>query len=307
MPALLRPRGAALYGGQAVIEGVMMRGPERMAVAVRQPDGAIVVHEEAVGRWAERLGLGRWPLLGGLVTLAESLSLGLAALMFSANAASEPDERLTRGEMRWTVAIATVVAVGVFVVLPTWLVGLLAGAFRSSVALNLVEGTARVAILVAYLYGISRTREMQRVLGYHGAEHKAIAALEAGARLAPETVRAFPRFHPRCGTSYLLFVAFVALVLFTAFGWPSFIVRVVSRIVGLPLVAALAYELLRASARRPGALWARCVQAPGLWMQRLTTREPDEGQLEVAIAALEAVRRAERPLAQPAAGEAGTA
>lgn len=287
----------AVYGGQAVIEGVMMRGPDTMAVAVRRPDGGIEVRRDRLGRWAERLPGGRWPLVRGLVTLAESLSLGFGALMFSANAASEEDEQLSPSEMRWTVVVATAVGLGVFVVMPTWLIGLMRGAVHSNLYLNLIEGGLRLLILWGYLFAISRTREMQRVLEYHGAEHKSIAALEAGDALTPESAARHSRFHPRCGTSYLLFVALVAVALFALIGWPSLLWRVLSRLVLLPVVAGLAYEILRASARFEGSGWARAVQAPGLWMQRLTTREPDRDQLEVAITALRA--------AMPDSAEAG--
>lgn len=287
----------AVYGGQAVIEGVMMRGPRSMAVAVRRPDGGIALDQKDLGQWARRWPWARLPVVRGLVTLAESLSLGFGALMFSASAASQEDEQLTPAQMRWTVAVATIAGLGVFVVLPTWLIGLLRHAVHSSLQLNLIEGLLRLAILWAYLYGISRTAEIQRVLQYHGAEHKAIAAFEAGLPLTVAHAARQSRFHPRCGTSYLLFVALVAVALFALMGWPSLLWRVASRLVLLPLVAGLAYELLRFSARYETRLWARCIVAPGLWMQRLTTREPDERQLEVAIAALTAVVNREEQLA----------
>ncbi|MBE3589770.1 MAG: DUF1385 domain-containing protein [Firmicutes bacterium] len=275
----------------------MMRGPRCMAVAVRRPDGGIALEQRDLGEWLRRWPWARLPLVRGLVTLAESLALGFGALMFSAGAASEEEDPLTPGQMRWTVVAATAAGLGLFVVLPTWLIGLLRHAVPSSLGLNLIEGAVRLGILWAYLYAISRTAEIQRVLQYHGAEHKAIAAFEAGLPLTVENAARQSRFHPRCGTSYLLFVALVAVALFALLGWPSLLWRILSRLVLLPVVAGLAYELLRLSARHETRLWARWVAAPGLWMQRLTTREPDAAQLEVAIAALAAVLDREERLA----------
>ncbi|MBT9259106.1 MAG: DUF1385 domain-containing protein [Clostridiales bacterium] len=282
-----------LYGGQALIEGVMMRGPQVAAMAVRRPDGGIEIRVEKLGQWAHRVPGGRWPLVRGVVGLVESLAVGLGALSFSANVASPEEEQLTPGQVRWTMVLSALLAVAIFVILPTWVTGFLVRWGWSHLALNMAEGLLRVILLVGYLLLISRMEEIQRVLQYHGAEHKTIAAFEAGAPLTPRSVQQFPRFHPRCGTSYLLFVALVAVFIFSFLGWPSLFWRVTSRLLLLPLVAGLAYEVLRLSAKGGEALWARAVAAPGLWMQRWTTREPDEGQLEVAIAAFMAVREAE--------------
>ncbi|MDI3270402.1 MAG: DUF1385 domain-containing protein [Bacillota bacterium] len=282
-----------LYGGQALIEGVMMRGPRAAAMAVRRPDGGIEVKVEKLGQWAGRVPGGSWPLVRGVVGLVESLAIGLGALSFSANVSSPEEEQLTPAQVRITMWISALLAVGIFVVLPTFVTGFLGRWGWSHLELNMAEGLLRVVLLVGYLLLISRMAEIQRVLEYHGAEHKTIAALEAGAPLTPLSVKRFSRFHPRCGTSYLLFVALVAVFVFSFLGWPSLFWRVTSRLILLPLVAGLAYEVLRLSARGGDALWARAVAAPGLWMQRWTTREPDEEELEVAIAALEAAREAE--------------
>lgn len=282
----------ALYGGQAVLEGVMIRGPQAVALAVRTRRGVVVLQRPLLP-WARRLPVLGWPFLRGVVALWEALVLGLDALVQSANLTGADDERpIGRGEMALTVALSVVLALGLFLVLPTLAVRLVEARLDSALARNLAEAGVRLAVLVAYIALIARMPDIQRVLMYHGAEHKVIHALEAGDELTVERVRRYPVLHPRCGTSFLLQVAVVSAVLFTFFGWPSFWERLLIRLALLPVVAGVAYELLRASGRSQSPL-LRVLAAPGLWLQRLTTREPDDDQIEVAIRALEAARAAE--------------
>ena len=284
--------GAAAYGGQAVIEGVMMRGPVGMAVAVRRADRDISVRlrlQSAPGRFPWNV-----PVLRGLAALADSLVLGTQALLYSAElmaadldgsqgGAPPPD-----GGMTWTLALSGALGIGVFVVLPTVVAGWLRRVVHSTGAAEVLEGALRLALLLGYILAITAVGEIRRVLEYHGAEHKALAAMEAGLPLDAALVNArCSRFHPRCGTSFLLFVVLVAGFGYGLLGWQALWVRILLRLALLPLVAGLGYEVLRASARGRGRL-AGIVTRPGLWLQHLTTREPDAGQVEVAIAALRA-------------------
>ncbi len=286
---------ASAYGGQAVMEGVMMRGPAGMAVAVRLPDGDIRTETlprpmpDALSRWW------RLPVLRGLATLGDSLALGTRALLYSAElAAAGPQTdgaevgasvEKTGAGLAWTLAPSILVAVTVFVILPSVIAGRLRPLLPSPLAAGLIEGLIRLALLLAYISAIGLMGDVRRILQFHGAEHKAIAALEAGLPLSPEAAAACSRFHPRCGTSFLLFVVLLAGFAFALLGWQTLWLRVVLRIVLLPLVAGIGYEVLRASARgaRGRGAW---IVAPGLWLQRLTTREPDPTQVEVALAAL---------------------
>ncbi len=279
-------------GGQAVIEGVMMRGPRRTAVAVRRPDNSIVVRQQEAVPWGERWPILKLPFVRGTVAVAEALALGIDALMYSANQAVEDEgEQLTRGQMSLTMAVSVVLAVGLFVVLPTWLIHYLESAVKASFTLNLLEGLVRLGILAAYIVGISLLPDIRRVLQYHGAEHKVIHAWEAGDDLTVERARRYSTLHPRCGTSFLLLLALISVFLFAFTGWPNLWERLAVRLGFFPVVAGLAYEAIRLAGRRSRGgcpVWLRPFIAPGLWFQKLTTREPDDGQLEVAIAALEA-------------------
>ena len=273
------------YGGQAVIEGVMMRGPRRIAVAVRSPDQQVIVRKEEFLSWGERLPFLRLPFLRGVVSLIESLKIGLDALTFSANAAAPEEEQMTPGQMTGTLFFSAAVAIIFFVVLPTLAVDYLKLAGLNPFMLNLSEGLLRIMILLGYIWSISLMPDIRRVLEYHGAEHKVINAYEAGEALTVDNARAQSRFHPRCGTSFLLFVAIVAILLFVLFGWPSFWERLLIRLALLPVVAGVAYEFIRLSGRS-NAAWLKPFILPGIWLQSLTTREPDDDQLEVAIRAL---------------------
>ncbi len=278
------------YGGMAVLEGVMMRGPTKMAISVRRPDQEIVTHAEEQRPWAKRHPAFGLPVIRGMVALAETLSLGVTALMFSANqVAEEEGEKLSRTEMSLTVAVGIALALLIFVVVPTLLLGFLKRSLGNLVLVNLVEGLIRIAFLVAYVAAISRLRDIQRVLQYHGAEHKVIHTFEKGLPLTVENARGQSRLHPRCGTSFLLFVMLVSVLIFSLLGWPNLVWRVLSRLALTPVVAGVSYEVLRLTGqlRSPWIAW---VTWPGLWLQRFTTRDPDDSMLEVAAAAFDGAR-----------------
>jgi len=280
----------ALYGGQAVLEGVMMKGPDRTAVAVRRPDATIVVREQPCVSWTRRNPVLGLPVVRGVVALLETVGLGIEALIYSANqTAEEESERLGWLETTITLLVALVVAVLVFLVAPTALSGLAHRFTSNPIMLNLLEGAMRIVFLLAYIYAISLLPDIQRVLQYHGAEHKVINAFEAGEELSPASVRPYGTLHPRCGTSFLLFVAVVSILLFTFFGWPDLWTRITVRLLAAPLVAGLAYEAIKLAGRSDAVL-VRLISLPGLALQRLTTREPDDSQLEVAIAAFHAAK-----------------
>jgi uncharacterized protein YqhQ len=274
------------YGGQAVIEGVMMRGRDRIAIAVRRPDGNVSLVCQSITSVSRRFPCLKWPVLRGALALVESLVYGVRALTYSANESGEEGEELTGAQMGLTVFVAFAVAIGMFMLLPTFLMGLAKGAFRTSLAFNLAEGLLRMTILVAYIYAVSRVEDVRRVFAYHGAEHKVIHAFEAGDALTVENCRRHPCAHPRCGTAFLLFVVLVSVILFSLFGWPSLWQRLALRLTLLPVIAGLSYEVLRWAARTKSPL-VRPALWPGLALQRMTTREPDDQMIEVAIKALE--------------------
>jgi uncharacterized protein YqhQ len=284
------------YGGQAVIEGVMMRGPESLAVAVRRQDGSILVERQPVPAWVRRYPCLKWPLVRGIVALLESLVVGVQVLTYSAGVAAEGEgEELSRGEIALALLLATGLAVFFFVVLPAifghWSAGRL-----GPLGQNMVEGLLRLGLFLGYLLAISRLSDIRRLFAYHGAEHKVIHAWEAGAGLQPETAGKFSRLHPRCGTSFFLLVFLLAVLLYSLVNTPGLAFRIMARLGLLPVLAGVSYELLKWSGRHAGSPPVRLLIAPGLWLQRITTREPDAGQLEVAAAALTAV------LAAPVSG-----
>ncbi|MBI2873723.1 MAG: DUF1385 domain-containing protein [Firmicutes bacterium] len=279
-------RQEVVIGGQAVIEGVMMRDARNRAVAVRQPDQRIVIDQAPIYFWTSRWRFRRLPLVRGMFALIEALVLGLQALSFSANAAlQDEEEKISSREIGITLVVGIVLGLGIFVVAPTYLVRFVQSGIESPLLLNIIEGFFRQAVLLGYLLLIGRLGEMQRVLQYHGAEHKAVNCLEAGEPLTVETVRRHSRFHPRCGTSFLLLVVLIKVLLYTFFGWPVLWQRILLRLALLPVVAGAAYELIRLAARHRNRLTA-LITAPGVWLQHLTTREPDDDQIEVALAAL---------------------
>ena len=285
------------YGGQAVIEGVMMRGPDTRAVAVRLPDQSIVVDEKPVGSITGGMPFLKWPLLRGVVVLIESLAMGIESLTFSANQATGEEEDFTTKELVLTIGLALGLAVLLFAVLPTAGAHLLIRFVPGSFAQNLIEGAFRIFVFVAYIVVIARLADIKRVFEYHGAEHKVINAYEAGEELTVSNVQRYSALHPRCGTSFLLIVMLVSILLFSLLGQQVLWWRILSRVLLLPLVAGISYELVKLSAKHYSKLLCRIMIAPGLWLQKLTTRPPDDGQVEVAIRALRPVLKEGEKLA----------
>lgn len=276
-------------GGQAVIEGVMMRGPGYIATAVREPSGEIIVKKEPFFSIGDTYPLLKKPLLRGVVSLGESLYHGMQALSFSAQAAGEEDDQLSNKEIIMTMAFALVMAIVLFVIIPTYAAKFLHSTTDDARILNTIEGMLRLAIFLAYIAVISMMKDIRRVFEYHGAEHKTIHAYEAGQPLDVEHIRAYSTLHPRCGTNFMLIVMLVSIFVFAFLGWPDLWERILSRIILLPLIAGVSYEIIR-FAGRSEQRWVACAITPGLWLQKMTTREPSDDQIEVAIKALEAVR-----------------
>ena len=277
------------YGGQAVIEGVMMRGRNNLAVAVRRSDG-IVLHEEKLQPWAQRYPILGVPLVRGSVALIESLIMGVRALSFSASQFAEEEEaELTTKDMILTIGFAVLLTVGLFIALPAYMVRLVQAQISSNVLLNIVEGLIKIGFFLLYILGISAMEDIRRVFEYHGAEHKAINCYEAGEPLTVENVAKYTTVHRRCGTNFLLIVFFTSIFVFSFFGRPPFLQRVLLHIALLPVVAGIAYELIRLAGRPNRPWWVEVIAAPGLLLQKLTTREPDADQIEVAIKALQVV------------------
>jgi uncharacterized protein YqhQ len=277
-------------GGQAVLEGVMMRGASTWAVAVRDPDGSIKVDVREVPGWSERYR--NIPVLRGVLGLVESLGLGYRALTWSANQQVPADEQVSEKVMGWAVAIAAIAFSALFILLPALAGRSLGHLFHGS--FPIVEGVARLAIFVVYLLAIGRMRDIRRVFQYHGAEHKSIAAYENGVELTPETAQQFSTAHVRCGTNFLLTVMVVAIVVYSVIPRPNLLFVIGSRVVLIPLIAGLSYEVIRLAAGNMNRSIVRVMMRPGLLLQKLTTREPDLDQLEVAITSLRAVMTADQ-------------
>lgn len=276
-------------GGQAVIEGVMMRGKTHVAVAVRQPDGEISVDVRPVNSISDRYPILKKPFLRGVVSLVESLVMGMKALAYSAQVSGDEDEKLDSKEMALTIAVSAGLAILLFIVIPTWSMRFLTGITQDHMALNLSEGVLRMAIFLAYIAAISSMNDIQRVFQYHGAEHKTIYTYEAGLPLKVENVRPFSTLHPRCGTNFLMIVMLISMFIFTFLGWPSLLERIASRIILMPVIAGVSYELIRYAGAHTDNPLVRIAITPGLLLQKLTTRQPDDSQIEVAIASLKAV------------------
>jgi uncharacterized protein YqhQ len=296
----------APVGGQAVMEGVMMRGVSTWAVAVRTPEGGLDVQSFPLVSWAKRHRALRWPVIRAVVALAESLAIGFRALAISANAQTPEDEEpLSSGAWVGTVLVALVFAVGLFFVVPVGLTSLVKDQLGSAFLFWLVEGVLRTAIFLGYLALLSRMRDLRRVFEYHGAEHKVISCFEAGEPLEPAGAARFSRLHPRCGTSFLLVVMLVAIFAFAPVGLPAWYLLLGTRIVGVPIIAGVSFEIIKFAGRNRARGWVRAIMWPGLQLQRLTTREPDHEQLAVAIAALGAVLAVEDPRAAAAGDRVG--
>ena len=276
-------------GGQAVIEGVMMRGPGVTATAVREPSGTIVVQKEPTKSIADTYPILKKPFLRGCVALYESLVIGMKALSFSAKAAGDEEEEMSNSEIAITMVISTVFAIAVFLALPTFIVKFIPGVQDNHVVLNLIEGVIRLVLFLLYIWGIGLTKDIQRVFQYHGAEHKTIHTYELDLPLTVENVRQQSRLHARCGTNFLLIVMVVSIFVFAFLGWPNLLERILSRVLLMPVVAGIAYEVIRLAGRSEHS-FVKAIIKPGLVLQYMTTREPEDDQIEVAIRALEEVR-----------------
>jgi uncharacterized protein YqhQ len=311
----------APVGGQAVLEGVMMRGVAHWAVAVRKPtaeqleederpveeaaEGEIEISTFPLTSSLQRHRALRLPIVRGVVALGESMAIGFRALGISANAQLPPAEdgadedesqqEISGGMWAGTVIVALVLAIGLFFVIPVGLTSLIKGQLHSSVLFWVIEGLVRTAIFLGYMLLLSRLRDLRRVFEYHGAEHKTISCYEAGLPLTPVNAQRFTRLHPRCGTSFLLVVMIVAIFVFAPIGLPAWYWLVATRILGVPLIAGISFELIKFAGRNRRKRWVQVVMWPGLKLQLLTTREPDLDELAVAIAALEAVLALESP------------
>ncbi len=286
------------YGGQAVIEGVMMRGKQNAAIAMRAPDESIVIHQEELGE-IYRSRLLNIPFLRGMIMLWDALGMGLRALTISANTQTGEDEQIEGPQLILTLVVSLAFALGLFFLLPA-LAGHLFSLlpFEASAWVgNLVEGLLRLVILIGYIWLVGRVPDIQRVFAYHGAEHKTINAFEAGADLTPETVSKYSLEHPRCGTAFLLTLVVLSVIFFTLLGPLPLGLRLVSRIVLIPIMAGIAYEYIRWSANHLDWSLVKVLVKPNLALQRLTTREPSLSMLEVSIAAFNAMKSGEERLA----------
>ena len=277
------------YGGQAVIDGVMMRGQKTMVTAVRRPNGGVALDIQPLSTlYTGRMR--RTPLIRGIVVLIEALVLGMKSLLYSANVSLEEEEEKISGGLVWLiVTVSMVFAIAMFFMAPLFLAKLLDPYIHSSLVFHLIEGFIRLAIFIAYLRLITLMPDIKRVFAYHGAEHKAVHAYEAGVPLEVETVREYNTAHIRCGTSFLFAVLIIAIVVFALIGRPSLWLMVLWRILLIPAIAALGYEVTYFGARHIKNGVVRAILAPGLWLQKLTTSEPDDSQLEVALSALNKV------------------
>lgn len=295
----------APLGGQAVLEGVMMRGVHHWAVGVRKPaEQGLGEVEVSVFPLQSVLARHRWlrlPILRGIVALGGSLAIGFKALSISANAqlpaeeAEEKPQEIPAAVWAGTVVVALAFAIGLFFLLPLGLTSLVKHQLHSSVLFWVVEGLLRTAIFLGYMWLLSRIKDLRRVFEYHGAEHKTISCFEAGLPLTPQSAQRFSRLHPRCGTSFLLIVMIVSIFVFGAVGLPAWYWLVATRILGVPVIAGISFEIIKFAGRNRSRRWVRAIMWPGLKLQLLTTREPSLDQLAVAIAALEAVLERETP------------
>ena len=295
-------------GGQAVIEGVMMKGPTKIATAVRKTDGEIVMDEKSCGK-VRRSKFFKLPIIRGCVNFIDSMILGVQSLMYSAKffdieEDGTPKDSQSKFE-KWleeklgsekgmnvviyfSVILSLFMSVGLFILLPTVIVGFLKGITENHIVLTLAEGVVRIVIFLVYLALVARMEDIKRVFMYHGAEHKTIHCYEKGLELTVENVRTQSRLHPRCGTSFLLVVMVISIIVFSFISWNNAVIRLVLRLALLPVVAGLSYEVIKFAGRHDNWFTA-AISAPGKWLQYITTNEPDDSQIEVAIAALKAV------------------
>ena len=282
------------YGGQAVVEGVMMRGRDVWAVAIRKPAGDIHVESHEIDSVAKRHPVLRKPFLRGVIALGQALAIGFRALSISARESAPEDEQLTSRQMAVSFVIAAVIFIGLFIVLPAATFGWVGRRIGSSILTNVLEGLFRVGLFLGYLLVIGRAKDIRRVFAYHGAEHKTIAAYEHDDPLTPDRIGPYSTLHVRCGTNFLLIVMVTTIFVFALFGAPGLWWRIGSRLLAIPIIAGLAFELLRLGARYPRSALMRIVMTPGLWLQKITTKPPDDGQIEVAIASFNEVLKREQ-------------
>lgn len=292
-------------GGQAVIEGIMMRGPNKTATVIRTPDGLMNTKLEDTINPAKGNTIFGIPFIRGSVNMVISLIIGYKALNYSASfftdefgeeelsgfekwLKAKTGERFSDVIMGFSIILGVLLAVGLFIVLPTFITGFMTTFIHHDVARALMEGCIRIAIFLAYIYGVTFMEDIKRVFSYHGAEHKTIACYEHGEELIVENVRKHTRFHPRCGTSFLLIVMVVSILVFSLLSWDNIWQRMILRIVLLPVVIGISYEIIRIAGKYENII-TKLVSAPGLWLQRLTTKEPDDSMIEVAIEALKRV------------------
>ncbi|MCP4306332.1 MAG: DUF1385 domain-containing protein [bacterium] len=275
----------ATVGGQAVMEGVMMRAPTRWAVACRRPDGSIITQRNELPNLTGKSKLRRVPFIRGVLVLAESLSLGFRALSWSAvQSGAEEEDELSKGQVVGTMILAVVVALGLFIFLPAFAANYLKTYISdTSIAFVVIDGVLRIGLIVLYIWAISRSKEIRRVFQYHGAEHKTIHAYEAGDPLTVESIQVYSPRHPRCGTSFILIVGMVAFFVFLTLAPLAFAWQVLARVVLIPVIAGLSYEVLKLGANSRWMSWAN---RPGIWLQRITTKEPSDDMVEVAVASL---------------------
>ena len=278
----------------------MMRGQRHWAVAVRRPSGDIHVESHAIDSIAQRHPIWKRPFLRGIVVLGQSLAIGIRALMVASRESQEEDEQLTSRQLGISLVVAMVLFVGIFILGPTTLFTWLERHLPfSGVVVNVSEGVFRVLLFVGYLWAIGRSKDIHRVFEYHGAEHKTIAAHEHGEPFEAAAIQRYPKEHVRCGTNFLIIVMIITIFVFSLFGTPGLLWRLASRVVAIPLIAGLAYEALRLGARAPDSAVVRALMAPGIWLQRITTQEPDASQVEVTVASFREVLRAEAAEAAP--------
>jgi uncharacterized protein YqhQ len=289
------------YGGQAVLEGVMMRGRDHWAIAVRRPDHSVHVESHEINSIGKRFPLLAKPGLRGVLALGQALSIGVRALTISANQAVEEEEKLTPRQMAMSMVIAFSLFLAVFVVGPYLGFRALRHHVANSLVRNLLEGVARVLLFLAYLALVGRFKEIRRVFEYHGAEHKTIAAYEHDEPLEPAAVDRYSTLHVRCGTNFLLIVMVMTILVYAAFGSRGLLAGILFRLVAIPVIAGISYEMLRLGARYTHSRVMRVLMAPGLWLQKITTRPPDRGQIEVAIQSFQEVLRREGRLPAPEA------
>jgi len=281
------------YGGQAVIEGVLMRGQKAFAIAMRDPDGKIVVHEEKLAN-VYRSRITKIPFLRGVILLWDALGLGMRALTISANTQTGEDEKLEGPALYLTIAVSLTIGVGLFFLLPAGLGSLAENLLGWNVWLNnLLEGVVRLLLLIGYIWAIGFMPDIKRLFAYHGAEHKTINAFEAGAELTPESVAKFPLEHARCGTAFMLTLVLLSILVFTALGPLPLFWRLATRVLFIPLLAGVAVEYIRWTANHLDSKFVQWMIKPNLAMQSLTTREPDLSMLEVAIQSFQTMRQAE--------------